>query len=125
MITGGGNHGPHNFRVYMPGGLRDDGVAGQAQFKIGEGITQILLAGQKILILGYGAPGDHRLEIGRGDIAFQVPVVDQIAGSQFTKISIDVLGSLLSTDTKAVTDMVGGQSTLPQGDNLDQAIAKQ
>src|SRR5690606_40410586 len=52
MITGGGNHGPHDFRVYMAGCLGDDGVAGQAQLEIGEGIAQVLLAGQKILILG-------------------------------------------------------------------------
>jgi len=124
-VTGCGYHRTHGFRRNVAAGLHDHGVAGQAQIQLREGGPEPLLAGQQVMVFADLAMGDHRFEIPGGDIAFKVPVVDQVARCQLPQVGIDVFGSLLPADSETVADVVGGQPTFPQCDGFDESIAKQ
>ncbi|CSB16609.1 Uncharacterised protein [Vibrio cholerae] len=59
------------------------------------------------------AGGEFRAKAITGLIAFEVLIVNQVARCNIRKISIDVFRSLLTPDTKALDQMVGGQTPFP------------
>ena len=44
--------------------------------------------------------------------------------NEFGDVGVDVLGGLLTADTKTLHQVLSGQPTFPPGDRLDQTVAK-
>ena len=61
----------------------------------------------------------QRLEVLAWHIPLQILVVFKIVLGMLGDVGVDVLRGLLPADTKALNQMVGGQTAFPPGDGLD------
>gem|GEM_PF-6415502 len=57
-------------------------------------------------------------------IALQMLVVLKVLRGMLGDVGVDVFGGLLAADTKALDQVLCGQSTLPPSNRFDQAVAK-
>src|SRR5690606_27254286 len=113
-----GNHSTHGFGGNNPIWALYNDTVGQADIKRLKCVAQFLLARQQIHVLTHYATSNNWTKLSSRYVALKMTIVNKIVWCQFPQIGIDILGGLLATYAKTVTDVVCGQPTFPQGNSL-------